>query len=540
MKRILVADDELPVIEGISLMVRRNLSSEFEIVGSAFSGRDAIEKAATLKPDIVLMDVKMPGISGLDAIREIRKRGFASAFVLITAYERFDIAREAVELGVSDYLLKPISRDQLAQSLREAALTIDHRGELASKEIEHQEREESMRRFVEAAFLHGIMLGEHFGADLTVYRTVLGISAPYALTAVAAFLPTPGTTEPDLETHALHNRFRNTVRYKTTILVGPLVANHALLFMQLRESASAPNAVQTLQEIITLAYANELTSGYLKLGFGKPKPLAKISASWSEAMADLLGSKDETNSTIPRISEDKPFEDDESFLEGLSAGAPERARLFLERIVRALGDISPIPLAERYRIISLFSSAYRLLVRREWLEKADAYSMMDFEDLRTVGNRPAFDLAVQARFAALIGAMKRTPHWSPTISRAVAFIKENYGNQISLETAAYSVGLSPNRLSRLFCEEMKKGFSDYLIEFRIEKAKELLSKPGASIKQVSISCGYPDPNYFSRLFKKVTGLTPTAFSCEAMETEVTATVDTVNTVDTIETTYEKS
>jgi YesN/AraC family two-component response regulator len=66
-------------------------------------------------------------------------------------------------------------------------------------------------------------------------------------------------------------------------------------------------------------------------------------------------------------------------------------------------------------------------------------------------------------------------------------------------------------------EETGRGFSDYLIEYRIERAKELLSLPGASIKQVSASCGYPDPNYFSRLFKKVTGLTPTTFSSEATE-----------------------
>jgi two-component system response regulator YesN len=59
---------------------------------------------------------------------------------------------------------------------------------------------------------------------------------------------------------------------------------------------------------------------------------------------------------------------------------------------------------------------------------------------------------------------------------------------------------------------MGKGFSDFLIDHRIEKAKELLLEPGASIKQVSVACGYADPNYFSRLFKKVTGLTPTAFA----------------------------
>lgn len=168
-------------------------------------------------------------------------------------------------------------------------------------------------------------------------------------------------------------------------------------------------------------------------------------------------------------------------------------------------------------MVAVFGSAYRLLARRGLLEAEDAFAMMDFEDLRTAGNGPAFDLATRARFSQLIGIMERTPRWSPTVARAIGFVKENYGSQISLEQAAYSVGISPNRLSRIFSEETGTGFSDFLIEFRIERAKEMLAMPGASIKHVSVSCGYPDPNYFSRLFKKVTGLTPTAFSSGGME-----------------------
>ena len=128
MKRILVTDDERPVIESISLIVKRELAGEFEVAGSAMSGREAIEKAAALAPDIILMDVRMPGISGLDAIREIRRRGSAAVFILVTAYERFEIAREAVELGVVDYLLKPVSKDKLAQALRRSAEAIERRG----------------------------------------------------------------------------------------------------------------------------------------------------------------------------------------------------------------------------------------------------------------------------------------------------------------------------------------------------------------------------------------------------------------------------
>lgn len=514
MRRILVVDDERPVIEGISLMVKRDLAGEFEIAGHAMSGRDAIEKAASLAPDLILMDVKMPGISGLDAIREIRKRGSAAAFILVTAYERFDIAREAVELGVIDYLLKPIVKDQLALALRHAAESIDQRSESDRKEIEHREHEETMRIFVESAFLHGVMLGERFGAELVKFQAVLGLQEPFALVAAVAFLPSHGASHPEDELQALHERFRATVRYKTKALAGPLVAGHALLLLPLRDEASAAEALGLLRAVLARTHADDFEKDHLRMGFGGVKPLGEAKDSWSQALAELLGSR-----AVRKGAgfEERPFEEDDKFLEGLLNGSHERARMNLERLLEPLKELPLVPSSERYRIIALFGSACRMLTRKGLLEGEEAAVMMDLEDLGSAESGPVFALAALARFARLVALVGRVNQWSPLVSRTIAYLRENFGNQISLESTAYALGISPNRLSRLFSEETGKGFSDYLIEFRIEKAKELLMVPGASIKHVSISCGYPDPNYFSRLFKKVTGLTPTSFSVGAPE-----------------------
>jgi two-component system, response regulator YesN len=507
-------DDERPVIEGITLIVKRELGLEFEIAGTATSGREAIEKAAALAPDIVLMDVRMPGISGLDAIREMRRRGGATAFVLVTAYERFDIAREAVELGVLDYLLKPVSKDRLALSLRSAAAYVDRRGELERKEIEHREREERSRSFVEAAFLHGIVLGESFGGELGRYREALGLGEGPVLVAAAAFIPPAGSLDPASEARAVHAGFRETLRYKTNALVGPLIAGRCLVLLPLKDEGAADASRESLLEVVGTALRRELAYGYLRLGFARTRSLDEASAAWSEALAELLGSGHRGADAELAA---KPYDDDEAFLEALIAGAPERAGLSLDRILEALGGFAVLPAAARYRLIVLFGSAARVLARRGFIDRGDAAAMMDLEDLRNAGEGLAFELAVRSRFSRLSGIMARSPRWTAPVSMAVAYIEENFGRQLSLELAADVVGISPNRLSRLFVEETGHGFSDFLIEYRIERAKELLSMPGASIKQVSISCGYPDPNYFSRLFKKVTGQTPSAFSSGSTE-----------------------
>lgn len=508
MKRILVTDDERPVIDTISLIVRRELAGEFEVAGTAMSGREAIEKAGTLAPDIILMDVRMPGITGLDAIREIRKRGSAAVFILVTAYERFEIAREAVELGVIDYLLKPITKDVLGRTLRNAAEALDRRGEAERREIDHREREETMRGFVEAAFLHGIVLGDSFGTDLAKYRAVLGLEDACAVAGAAAFLPAAGSPKPEEDVRSLHERLRATVRYKTTALMGPLLAGYSVLLLPLKSVQDAEEAVAGLRRTILQSHGTDLEKGFLRLGFGGALPLEEIGSSWRSALRQALAAK--TDTAVP--AGEHAYDEDEAFLESLAGGATERARLGLERILDPLRSLPVVPLCDRYRIISLFGSAVRLLVRRGLADAQTARFAMDCEELRLADSGALLALAAQARLAALVETMGRTPRWSPLVARAITYIHENCGRSMSLETTAFALGISPNRLSRIFSEETGQGFSDYLIDYRIEKAKEMLLQPGASIKQVSISCGYPDPNYFSRLFKKVTGLTPTSFS----------------------------
>ena len=516
MKRVFLVDDERHAIDRITQIVKRDLSDGFEIVGHALSGREAIEKAAALAPDIILMDVRMPGVSGLEAIRAIRDRGATCAFILVTAFERFEIAREAVELGVVDYLLKPVEKERLAASLVTAAAVLDRHLEREQREMEQRDLVGQMRAFVEPAFLHGIMLGERFGPDLDRYLGALGITEPLAVVAAVSVLPTHGAPDPDGECRLIHDRFRATIRYKTPAMAGPLVSGHSLVLLPLKEAAACEEQVARLYQIITQNHETDLAKGNLRVGFGQARPIARADASWSEALTDLLGGH-RLSGGMAQTGGAKPFDLDSAFVEALTEGAPERARLSLDAILAELKGRQELSMAERYRIISLLGSGYRRMARRGLIEPGAAFAMMDLEDLRQAGTGAALELGARARFATLMDIMERTPQWSPVVSKAVAYVKENYPKPLSLEQVGYQVGISPNRLSRLFCEETGQGFSDFLIEYRTEKAKEMLLIPGASIKQVSNACGYTDPNYFSRLFKKVTGVTPTAFANGGME-----------------------
>ncbi|MBN1242988.1 MAG: response regulator [Spirochaetales bacterium] len=507
MIRLLVADDERPVVEGVSLIVKRDLADEFEVAGTASSGREAIERTRELAPDVVLMDVRMPGVTGLEAIREMRKRGSTAVFVLMTAYERFDIAREAVELGVVEYLLKPVSREALAQALRQAALVVEGRRETERAEIERREREEGLRAFVEEGFIRAVMLGERLGSSLPRYLAALGTHAKRLRVAALAFSPPPGSPDPEAAARTLHSDTCAALRYKSRWIGGPLVGRLSAAVLYLDEEDDGGKEAGALGRLLEDA----AWGGRVRASISDPVGVDEAPRAWSEALsrfpADRLdGAASEREGAQPG------FAVDAGFLESVSSGAPERAAPALERLLSGMqgSDAGSTP-GLAGRISTLLASAARELAAQGRMDAEKALATMDLRDLLLAPDSQSFRLVALARFATIADAASRSSRRSPALSRAIEFILANFASQISLDSASAVAGVSAGRLSRLFVEETGKGFSEFLTGIRMERARELLSRPEVSIKEAAAASGYPDANYFARLFKKETGLTPSAF-----------------------------
>lgn len=518
MRRVMLVDDERPVLDGIKLLVRRDLAQEFEVVGTASSGREAIEKVAGLSPEIVLMDVSMPGLTGLDAIREIRKRSYAPVFILVTAYERFDIAREAVELGVVDYLLKPVNREKLALALRAADRHIEQTGRISLREYEFREREEFLRSYAEMAFLQAVMLGMDLAGRMESWRAALAWDGgEYGSAVCAAFISPPGRHVSDGDAHRLYERFRSILRFKTKALVGPLVAGRALALLPLDDPEAGGRELAALRGALGQELAAELGMGLLRVGAGPAAPLGEIVRSWHAAVADLGGAQ--AGAEAPMAGLDQETE----FLDQLSAGYVDRAQMALDALLAAVEGAAEVPPERRYRLVGLLAGACRVVVQRGLLDPEQAARLLDLRGFEAAGGAcvdgAAFCLSARAWFQDLRGRLGSAPQYSAPVARVVAWLRANYAAAISLEMAADLAGLSISRMSKQFIAETGMGFSEFLIAWRIERAKELLVQPGASIKQVSIAVGYADPNYFARLFKKETGRTPSAFAAGRQEQE---------------------
>ena len=143
MYKLMLADDEGIVRESLKFIVDKEFPGSFETF-EAKTGRHVIELADEVRPDIAFMDIRMPGINGIDAMKEIRRTNPNIVFVVISAYDKFDYAKQALNLGVIDYINKPFDKAQIVAVLKKAMVEVDRVREQRTRELEIKEKLDGM------------------------------------------------------------------------------------------------------------------------------------------------------------------------------------------------------------------------------------------------------------------------------------------------------------------------------------------------------------------------------------------------------------
>ena len=172
MYKIMLADDEGIVIDSLTFIIRQNFGENCEIA-SAKTGRSVIELAESFRPDIAFMDIQMPGINGIEAMKEIKKNNSNTIFIVMSAYDKFDYAKEAINLGVLDYLNKPVNQKKIVSVLQKAMDLIDARREKRSRDLEIKEKLEFVVPVIEQGF---VMAGASAGGGDLGDRELPGAS----------------------------------------------------------------------------------------------------------------------------------------------------------------------------------------------------------------------------------------------------------------------------------------------------------------------------------------------------------------------------
>lgn len=522
MYRILIADDEGIMLESLKNSISRTFGDQCEIV-TAKSGRIVIEQAEIWHPDIIFMDIQMPGINGIQAIREIRKFNTSALFYVISAYDKFDYAKEALNLGVEKYLTKPVTRSTILSVVQEAMEKVDKNRKSRSDQLQIQEKLEIIVPVVENGFINNMMF-QNDSSDIEYYRLLLDIREEYGYVMVIECgedyedgrLVSPVGV--NVKAQAFYPELCAIVKSYFHCITGPLMSNRVVVAVP-----HEGDAILYEERIRIIETAREMTGrleerldARFRVGIGRIRRMEELSGSYQEAVRAL-------SDRISRVIHAEDLKMEGSYEEAFPAETERKLFRLLKK-----GDLNGMA-AEANRFFDWMVECYpneknniRLKVlefvtwgeREAFHEGAVNYglnsrrgyldtimALEDYEDIRAWYLEKLMQSCISIRD-------KNEDRSESLVEKARAYMQENYMREISLDDVSKEVNISPYYFSKIFKEESGENFSEYLANIRMNRAKELLDDPELSIKEVGVMSGYSDPNYFSRIFKKHTGITP--------------------------------
>ena len=522
----MIADDEGIVIESLTHIINQNFGDSC-IIKSAKTGRNVIELAEEFRPNIAFMDIKMPGINGIEAMKEIRKINQSVLFIVMSAYDKFTYAKEAISLGVIDYLTKPTNKNKIIDTLEKAMAIIDENREKRNHDLRTKEKLMTVVPVIESGMIYTILFQEDYLLEANNFKQLLGIEENHGFMLVIQYgdMDESGdmtnSVGVSVKAHSFYAKLREIVKEFFDAVIGPVMVNQVIAFVPCNPDATtyderikiiekARNLRRKLKKQIDLDF---------RIGLGSVKPLEELTISYKEA---TLAMRQKSGMVahikdIPaflKCEQEHPMEMEKSLIQFIKKG--DFARVVSEANVY----FDWLTQNNQGEIIDLQTKVFEMIVHIEDEVQCLGIQPSSFkyrgEYLKTIINYTE-NKKLKKWFLEKISEIcrnmiiSREEQSNSIITKAKAYIDQYYYKGISLDDVSREVDISPYYFSKLFKEETGENFIYYLTNIRIEKAKELLTNKALSVKEIGIKVGYSDPNYFSRIFKKSVGKTPTDY-----------------------------
>ncbi|MGL5260431.1 MAG: response regulator [Lachnospiraceae bacterium] len=526
MYKVLIADDEGIVIDSLKFIIEKEFFGKCEIQ-SAKTGRDVIELAEIFRPDIAIMDIQMPGINGIEAMKEIRKTNKNIIFIVSSAYDKFDYASESIKLGVLEYLTKPVERKKITQTLEKAFSIIEKDREERHNDLLIKEKLETVIPIIESGLIYSILLKEHFEEDVKHYKTILGITEQFGyMVSIVCGDKQEGNhmTNAVGSSVKMQNHYQDVREYVKEYLggiVGTVMSNKISVLVPYKEEIMEYNdRIELIERTRELTRKMKKAIGSsFRIGIGGTKELSKMSDSYREAVQSLVNS----TGSVAHIDdlllnceyeEDYPIKLERKMFDEIEKGDLDNTIISSEQYFEwMISNHENDKINIKLKVLEFVFWAehiaykkggmtYRFTSRGEYLP-----TIIEMEDMMELKEWFVNKMSIACQNII----SKRVEKSNSIIEKTKKYIMDNYQKDISLDKVSCIVNISPYYFSKFFKEETGENFIDYLTNIRIEKAKELLDNSQYSMKEICSMVGYQDPNYFSRSFKKNVGMTPTEY-----------------------------
>lgn len=526
--KVFLVEDEYIVREGI----KNNIDWEkngYDFCGEASDGELAFPMISEKRPDIVITDIRMPFMDGIELSRMIKEEYPEIKIIILSGHEEFEYAKAAIQIGVEEYLLKPINGDELLQVVNRVAQKIKEENE-SRETLQEGEGDENFeyakRQLLSSLIDDNASLSDAMEQGKKIHLNLMAQCYNIMMLKLQRKNKEQGFSQRILE---LYKTMEDTLKEQDgqSIMFDRAPEGKVILFMGSGEEEIRRNMDvfagqfrEILPEYEDVTYfgsvgvpvmrLRELGESYEAASHGfsyrfltEPNQIVDNHTVFDQTRNEKkfscsIGSVDIQNLDKQKI---------ESFLKG---GEMDEIHFFVEEYMKNTGDAGKNSMIFRqYIVMDMFFAASHFLTQitdgREQLgEPFESPEQMQkiVSDLEAtvVYIKELFTKVMQVRDA------QTTEHNSDVVENAKKYISENYHDEeLTLNTVAHEVNVSPNHLSAMFSQKTGQTFVKYLTDVRMHRAKELLKCTSKRSNEICEEVGYRDPHYFSHLFKKNVG-----------------------------------
>lgn len=535
MYRVMLVDDEPLILAGIASMLNWE-EYDCRIVGKATNGQQALEKMKELQPDIVITDIKMPAMDGLELIRQAQETGFQSQYILLTNLEDFALAREAMRLGAMEYLVKlEISEEMLAQVLKRVISRCEklrpkqsENGALAVP-IEDSIRgyfrrvlvydmdgkaDEGLESLIRERFKEPVLVlihfnygAEGFSSDFTRedQKKTMGFAEDIINEMVRGFFDQSSLIRRDQNGFILVVSAAGVADYQENIRkMGGKFISVIQDYFGVSAAVAVSQKGETIEEFPELLY--QVMSAMNYTYYDSSEPIVFYS---QECEAS---SRHSSNFNISFLKKDLG----QSIRQRDSCWFGE----IMEQVISLLKEHQPA----RPQAINGCSSLYYFVMSffEEQNEGGFPYAVDIIGQLNrmsTLNDIIQWTCGFKEKVAAVL-EQKKAVKLDRHVELACQYVKEHYREKISLGQTAEVLGVSQGYLSSTFKKQMGQGFTDYVNTVKVEQAKELIGTHQYMMYEISDMLGFDTQYYFSTVFKKVAGCTPKEYESQTLEENI--------------------
>ena len=535
MIKVFLVEDEYAIREGIKKSVNWEANG-YTLVGEAGDGEMAFPKIVKARPDILITDIRMPFMDGLELSRLVKKEIPNIKIVVLSGYDDFNYAKQAISIGVEEYILKPVSGENLLTELGKIAdaINVERQDELAKDK--YLRDMEEIRTLAKQKFIHDMIDGKLSMQESLEQGRELGIditAAYYSIVLFQAFpknkAGVPAEEEFDVAEYSgvseeIYSRIRETVSESPDVYLYEQVGD-VLCFLEKSDSLNDMNQ-NTQKGIDIIKEIMSTKSDWIYfISIGKPvERIRDVNSSYRDASKRFAERY--------MLDESFIFYGENGYSNVLDIGGIDIKMVSQKTIFHFLrnGTLVEIDDLVSEYFSSLGEEAMESRLFCQYVLMEALISGMAFLDSMNVSREKAAsilgELSDPVRFVDSVDKAKdyitrilkvlieyrnqvSDKKYTEIIDKAREFIKAQYKNdEMSLQTVASYVNVSSNHFSAIFRKETGETFIDYLTKVRMDNAKDLLTCTSMKTSEIGFEVGYKDPHYFSYIFKKTIGMSP--------------------------------